>query len=571
MDREYWLIPKRCDLHQAIVFLHAINDNHNGKSWNASAQDRTGSYLAKKGATLKGKNITPQSVRTLLAGIPQFFGFVMKDENSTPPKLIITDVGKKIIDETKDTLKKVNFKTLKEGYKFKKTIKFSNYFVLQFIKLQLCNPNVLSYCSNIFVFPLFCLIKVLKVTKFLNKEEIAIYLFKIKDHSQIELAVEEIKNFRNLNKVQQKKLVDVFKRTENGNKSLVQAPTSSYFLSLCNYLDLFEIKSDIITFKDSSKKQIEDIIDIYKNLKPINFKFDKILWNDFYNNTCVKTSPRKLRVINKYINDIFVVFRRNKRVISEKILLTGDVNNNFEIYLVEGLSNEIEVICCDNQSQLLNKEISKEEKDLVIKSNDKDTSAIENINYFDLIVNHINSKTFDPNFKKKLNLIKNKTGKDYSNDKNLRGGRLEELFYLMLKSFFEMGLLDEHPIWNGKYDENGFPRPAPGGKGYGDIIVFINELQIIFELTSMKSKSGQEKSEAFSVPHHVKNHADEHPSKNTIGIYLAPIIHERVKLGMNNNDILGKSELYCYEIEKFLSLLNKINSKVEMENFFNNL
>ena len=45
---------------------------------------------------IKGKNITPQSVRTLLAGIPQFFGFVTKDENGVEEKYYTYEVD--IID-----------------------------------------------------------------------------------------------------------------------------------------------------------------------------------------------------------------------------------------------------------------------------------------------------------------------------------------------------------------------------------------------------------------------------------------------------------------------------------------
>ena len=49
-DKEYWHIPKRTDLHQSIVFTMGVAEHYNKKTWNASAQDRLGSYLAKKGA-----------------------------------------------------------------------------------------------------------------------------------------------------------------------------------------------------------------------------------------------------------------------------------------------------------------------------------------------------------------------------------------------------------------------------------------------------------------------------------------------------------------------------------------
>ncbi len=569
MDREYWLIPKRSDLHQAIVLLHGLYENYNGKSWNASAQDRIGSYIAKKGSTNNGRNITPQSIRTLLAGIPQFFGFVIKDDDFTPPRLSITNVGKKIIEETKRDIENISFSNLREGVKTGKTITYSNYYLLQFVKLQITNPNIISYCANIFVFPLYCLLSVLKNVDFLSQEEIAIYLFKIKEHAQIDFIVREIKIFRGLKQKEKEDLINSFKKTDNGNKSLVQAPSTTYFLSLCSHLDLFNIKRGFISLKENKLSEIDNILENYKKLKPINFGNDKNLWNDFYTNANVKTTPSKLKIINNYKNDIYISFKRNGKIIEQFILLNNNLNNEKLIYLINELDNHIEVMCCESHELLLNKNINEEKYELIIKSKDKNSS--EDINYISSILEHINSSTFDAQFQKKINLLNKMTKNNFSKDKNLRGGRLEELFFLLLKSYHDKGIIKDHPIWNGKYDDNGLPRPAPGGRGYGDIVIFIKDLQIIFELTTIKSKTGQEKSEAFSVPHHIKNHSDENPSKKTIGVYLAPIIHERVTFGMSNNEILGNSKLHCMKIDYFLETFIDQNTEDKIYNFFNEL
>ena len=170
MNREYWLIPKSSDLHQSIIFLHGVNEKYNGKSWNSSAQDRLGSYLGKRGWTKSGKNVTPQRIRTLKAGIPQFFGFVVVNQETTPHKIEITDVGMKLIDETKDIIYSESISNSKKGERPKNNINYSEYFLLQFVKLQFTNPTISSYCINIFVFPLFCLIKLLKTCGHLKIE-----------------------------------------------------------------------------------------------------------------------------------------------------------------------------------------------------------------------------------------------------------------------------------------------------------------------------------------------------------------------------------------------------------------
>lgn len=113
-DKEFWLIPKRANLHQSILLTKGIIDlNYDLKTWNGAKQDRLGSYLGKNGATNNGKNITPQAVRTLLASIPQYLGFLYINSNTTPNTLVVTDAGKKLVDFHKNDFK--TMKNLKEG------------------------------------------------------------------------------------------------------------------------------------------------------------------------------------------------------------------------------------------------------------------------------------------------------------------------------------------------------------------------------------------------------------------------------------------------------------------------
>ena len=147
-DKEYWHIPKRTDLHQSIIFTMGVAEKYHKKTWNASAQDRLGSYLAKKGATNNGRNITPQSIRTLLAAIPQYFGFVYINSSTTPNTIEITEAGKKLIEENKDFINKNRFNNLIIGKQKKLTINISNTFLNQFKKLQITNPFVEQFCDN---------------------------------------------------------------------------------------------------------------------------------------------------------------------------------------------------------------------------------------------------------------------------------------------------------------------------------------------------------------------------------------------------------------------------------------
>lgn len=213
-DKEYWHIPKRTDLHQSIVFTMGVAEHYNKKSWNASAQDRLGSYLAKKGATNNGRNITPQSIRTLLAAIPQYFGFVYINPNTTPNTIEITEAGKKLIEENKDYINKNKFKNLIIGKKNRLTVNVSNVILNQFKKLQLSNPYVEQFCENVYVFPLFCSIFLIKKLDYLTSEEIAIYLFRTKSKDELDFIKEEIKIFRDLETNKKNYLIKKFKEQD---------------------------------------------------------------------------------------------------------------------------------------------------------------------------------------------------------------------------------------------------------------------------------------------------------------------------------------------------------------------
>ena len=180
-DKEFWLIPKRANLHQSVILLKGIlESNYNGKTWNSSKQDRLGAYLGKNGATNSGRNITPQALRTLLASIPQYFGFTFINTDTTPHTLFITEAGNTILKELDSSLKGYNYSNLREAEKDEGTINYSDTYLKQFLKLQITNPVILKDCESISVFPLIFTLKVLRKTRYLTYEEVALFIFRSK-------------------------------------------------------------------------------------------------------------------------------------------------------------------------------------------------------------------------------------------------------------------------------------------------------------------------------------------------------------------------------------------------------
>ena len=177
-DKEFWLIPKRANLHQSVVLLKGICElGYVDKAWNAAKQDRLGSYLGKRGATRDGKTITPQSLRTLLASIPQYFGFTFINTDTTPSTLIVTNAGFKLINEFEIFLEEYHYSSLKDAERNSGTIDYSKTYLNQFLKLQITNPVILKDCRNILVFPLLFVLRILKKTRYLTYEELAYFIF----------------------------------------------------------------------------------------------------------------------------------------------------------------------------------------------------------------------------------------------------------------------------------------------------------------------------------------------------------------------------------------------------------
>jgi len=548
-DKEFWLIPKRANLHQSILLTRGVIDlKYDLKTWNGSKQDRLGSYLGKNGATNNGKNITPQAVRTLLASIPQYLGFLYINSKSTPNTLVVTDAGKKLIDFHKNDYKVM--KNLKEGEENGDTISESEFYLKQFEKLQITNPIILKDCENIFTFPLIASYKLLLELTYLDIEEISYILFKIKDETELNLAKVEIESFRKIDLSDREVIINTFKKTHLGNISLVKAPTSSYFIKLLIQTGIFEekrielpnvnntnnIKKKAIVIKESKVDYVKGIVKCFDLSNTYDFNNDLDLWIDYIGDVSVDNVPHNINFINDSDVEYILNIEYKDRVIySDLIEQFKDAmipmfnNKNYKVKCIDLLTGstlkEEEIIISDeiyNKSELKytvdgNSNSVKETIDTITKD----------------IVEHNKSKNFDSDFLKYLAVLESITGKSLTKNKNLRGARLEFLFYKLLVKLKENNIIDDI-YWNGKVSQYGLPVPAPGGKnGIPDIVFIIDNIHVLLELTTIKAKSMQWTAEGASVPDHM-NYYKKQNGVNTVGIFVAPIHHERVTNGISS-------------------------------------
>ena len=580
-DKEFWLIPKRANLHQSVVLLKGILElNYHGKTWNGSKQDRLGAYLGKKGATNSGRNITPQALRTLLASIPQYFGFTFINTNTTPNTLLVTEAGSVIVQELEPFLENYDYPSLREAEKEEGTINYSDIYLKQFLKLQLTNPVILKDCEGVLIFPLIFTLEVLKKTRYLTFEEIALFIFRSKSQSDANFVTLEIENFRRLDYQRQLRLVEVFKQTHLGNISLVQAPTTSYYQKLCSYTGLISKSSitiegenenrkvntiEIITEKEST---VDRLLKEY-DYEPYDFKDNLSLWFQYIGNTKVFRTPKDIAVINKTKNEQLVVVSENDLIIDGNLINPGE-----SIWFPSIEQNRYEVNIYDKSDGSIIKTIDYSYSDIEeieitsVSSNDVNQLDINDIEKE--IIEHVDSRDFSNYYLNYISIVSKIVVKNLRKSKNLRGSRLEYLFFRYFEKLENKKIIDE-VIWNGKIGQYGIPSPSPGGPtGSADILLFIDDMIIVVELTTIKSKSQQWSAEGASVPDHIRLVEENYPNKRIYALYLAPIIHEeRVTKGMLSRLRNYETKLHCLEISKFLKSSKEFAQKSDFIIFLN--
>lgn len=576
-SKEIWLIPKRVNLHQTICLIDGIIErNYDGTSWNPNKQNNLGVNLKKWGATRDGKNISPQAIRTLMASIPQYLGFAYINNNTTPNTICLTEIGYDLWNYHKDKLVKVP--NLNDGKD--KIITSSKLVLKQMEKLQITNPVILKDCENILVFPFRMTLKLLLKLDYLDVEELAYFVFKIRDESEFDLAAKEIQNFRKLQEEERISIIDEFKKTHIGNITLVQAASSKYYQSLCcltGIIDNVKIKPSNfsstlsgIKIKEEYKQYVSSVITKYQGVQPYDFKNNLSLWIEYIGNPKRMIPPFDVEFKNENEDSIFITIKKNDVPLDCDVLEKNSCMY-FPMFINEEYELEISNI---EDGQLLCKEkilpnydnnsfsIKFREKEHYLKQESLEDLCKE-------VMIHSNANNFDGKMANYLKVINKITGVNKLEDKSLRGAYYENLFYKILNSLKDSNKIGD-VIWNGKIGKYGLPIQAPGGKtGTPDIIFSINGVDYVLELTTIKSKAMQFSSECSSVPDHIRLYAQTTKNK-VVGIFVAPIIHERNTNTMKS--VLEKSniEMLCIEDKNFLKLLKSDNIQQEIINKLNN-
>ncbi|MFA7301841.1 MAG: hypothetical protein WC069_06045 [Candidatus Shapirobacteria bacterium] len=527
---EIWHIPKRQNIHQIIGSVEILSDaNFNGKSWTSTKQEAFNTLLGRNGLTERGRPLSPSARRTLEA-LVKYLGFIVIDNTTTPATMHVTNAGFELLKKHGSVLGLG--KNLKIVSNSGKEITESKIVEHQMNKLQISNPVINDDCVNILLFPFRITLKLLLELKYLSKEELGYIVFSMKKEDELYLIIEKIKTFRQLPEDRRRAEIDAFEATEIGNLTLVQAPTAGYYIGLCVATGLCERMSGNLFIKEQQRAEISSILDKYKNVRPFDFGDNLRLWVEYFGDFKRTRPPLLVNIVTNLPSKFYVrIYDGENKEISCGVYSS---ENSLSVALFQDEEYKFDFYSFSD-AQLFYSESRKIKSDKisfqlpsvgVYKKEDDDNQDKLEQNILELI----NSKDYDSSYAQHISMVSSITGKTNFSTAQLRGGRLEYLFYKLLKRYKDLGKIDD-VIWNGKVDEFGIMYPAAGGKeGYPDVYFFIKQNVYVLELTTIQANAMQWSAEGASVHDHIMNLQKKIGAQySTHGIFSAPTIAPRLE------------------------------------------
>lgn len=525
---EVWHIPKRQNVHQIVGAVEILSQNtFNGKSWTSMRKEAFNSQLGRNGLTERGKPLSPSARRTLEA-LLKYLGFVFVDTSTMPETIYVTNAGMELIKKHGSILGRC--KNLRQAKENNEEILESPLVKHQMSKLQITNPVIKEDCINILLFPFRITLRLLLDLGELTKEELGYIVFSMRKEDEYNLILERIKTFRSLQAQRRVAEIEAFKGTEIGNLTLVQAPTTAYYMGLCVGTGLCDRSGNKLFIKEGKSEEVKTLLGRFKGVRPFNFGDNLRLWIDYYGNVERLQPPILVRVIFKNTIHVYIRILNSDGEEVEHGVISEERMELF-LPLFRGEKYKFEFY-----SFLDAKKINEQEAkitaenivfDIPIQKESRVVWDIESI--IERIKQLIVSHDFDPEYKHHINIVKTVTGKTSFNVAQLRGGRLEYLFYRLLSLLKERGIIND-VVWNGRLDEFGLAYPALGGKeGYPDIYFFADNTLFILELTTIRAGALQWSAEGASVHDHIMNQLKKvGGSYKVAGLFSAPTLAPRI-------------------------------------------
>jgi hypothetical protein len=545
--KEIWHIPKRGNVHQTIYMVYCLtSDKFLNKAWSTGKQEMMASEMGKAGVTESGKALSHQSVRTLLANVPKYLGFIYIDNSTNPPRVVVTEVGDLLL-KTHEIDKIPKHRKLSDYRKTGDLIETSEIFELQMAKLIITNPIIRNDCTNILVFPFRMTIRLILELGYLDIEEIAYFLFHTKSEDEFDLKLQQIRNFRNLTPERRQAEIDAYKKTEEGKLTLVKAPTARYYMYLCFSTGLCKTSTKYVnkvtdmrlsTLKLKDMNLAREIIDKFQDAEIYDFKENSKLWIDYFSNPHKLNPPIDIKVSFESNHDLLILIHKEGDLVFEDTI--GEDSHQIVFPAFHNEDYEIVAYSLVNGNEVFKKIITADRnvRELIFRITSDYPKTPRNST---IIINNIGEVasgkfgSFDKEYGNRLEILGKILSRNFKDSIRV-GGRFEYLFFELLLILKAEGKIDE-VYWYGKIGDFGLPLPAPGGpNGNPDIVFFIDNFTFVLELTTIRGNRSQwQGSEASSVPDHIRSYKKNNPKETVIGIFSAPSIHEQLERNLRLN------------------------------------
>lgn len=571
-DLQVWHVPKRASSHQMVGSINILlAEDMDGNPWNAQKKETFNTRLGQWGFTESGGPLS-QSARRTLEAMLKYIGLIFIVEKGNRPILLVSAVGKKL--QNSNYYPRPNQKKrLKDTIKQNPGWNTLEIICDQLKKLIITNPVIKADCINILVFPFRAVLRLLLDPEIisLSQEELAYIVFNMRSCDEHKLVKQRILNFRSLSSDKRNNEINAFKKTPVGNKTLVQAPTSLYFIKFC-VITGFCISKRIadktcLVIHEDKRKEIEAYLKEYATINAFDFGSNIDLWIDYFGEPARHYPPVPFDFIFENPDEVGVALTYSSISKPNKLhylLLNRDSaqqtvalfpNEEYQIELMDvdsGSIMEKRKLRITNQTKVMS--FSKKGSSVQKWALSKVKKAIEEL--------LISRSGIDSDYEKRMKLYSTLTSQpNYIKDCKaiLRGGRLEYLFYQFFLILESEKVIDS-VIWNGTMNEFGRYWPAPGGKaGNPDIILSINHIKCPIELTTIGNARAQWSAEGVSVHDHVKNfQAEFHiEEQKIIGIFSAPTIHDPMRPSLASESKRQKKPILCLTIAELISVFSE--------------
>jgi hypothetical protein len=259
---------------------------------------------------------------------------------------------------------------------------------------------------------------------------------------------------------------------------------------------------------------------------------------------------------------LFIIIKKNDEIAFETLL--QDQNQEVIAPLFEGEEYDVEVFNSDAEKVQTSRIVAEANGVRLKLGNLIPAASPIDFNTISQYISQLVTHGMDDELNQKLTAIHSMYPEIQYNVDVVRGGRLEQLFTLLFTELKKQQIIDD-VSWQGHVDRYGIPFPAPGRSqhflGNPDILVHVDNIIIIVELTLIGMTRRQWACEGESVPDHILGVKSANLNSETIGVFSAPDFYRPDHLRAVAAYPAHPVTLKLCKIDDFVSILRRASTR----------